>query len=285
MRVRFVPLLLVVLISACEMQKSAELSSMTTNGPTEIITVTSTVTANIVPTKTIDPNSKETEIPAAIKINSPLAGVELDQLTALVFNPFHLPPDGSDDPHQGVDFSFIDPQTQIAVNGSEVQAFLSGRIDAIMDDRFPYGNAVLISAPIISLPLPWKEILNKMAAPSLWLKTSALSCPEGWNEVTEDNSSSILYILYAHLQNQVQLKVGDQITTGTPIGQVGMSGNALAPHLHIEIRYGSLADFSAGMAHYTVSASVEEMKNYCRWRISGWFRPIDPMLLLLSQNP
>ncbi len=124
-----------------------------------------------------------------------------------------------------------------------------------------------------------------MAAPSLWLKTSALSCPEGWNEVTEDNSSSILYILYAHLQNQVQLKVGDQITTGTPIGQVGMSGNALAPHLHIEIRYGSLADFSAGMAHYTVSASVEEMKNYCRWRISGWFRPIDPMLLLLSQNP
>ena len=34
------------------------------------------------------------------------------------------------------------------------------------------------------------------------------------------------------------------------------------------------------MAHYDTSATQEEMRNYCLWRLSGAFQPFDPMLLL-----
>ena len=75
------------------------------------------------------------------------------------------------------------------------------------------------------------------------------------------------------------LDIGDFVKPGEKIGVIGMSGNALAPHLHVETRYGYFPDLSGSMAHYDVSASLEEMSNYCRWRVSGWFRLIDPMLL------
>jgi hypothetical protein len=34
------------------------------------------------------------------------------------------------------------------------------------------------------------------------------------------------------------------------------------------------------MAHYDASASLEEMANYCLWRVSGHFSLFDPMDLL-----
>lgn len=278
-------LLLLLLISACQVQELQQQTYPETIVLTESVSVTQVAPTVTIPTASVTPQVTNTEIPVQVEISSPLAGVEFGQLSTLIYNPFYLPPDGSDDPHQGVDFSIIDPQSQIAVSGAGVSAIIDGEVAAIMDDRFPYGNAILISTPIESLPLSWKEMIDYMPVPSVWEKTSALSCPQGWDAKPENAPTDLLYILYAHLQNPLQVKVGEQIKAGSPIGLVGMSGNALAPHLHVEIRYGAEADFSAGMAHYTVSASVDEMSNYCRWRISGWFRPIDPMLFLLSENP
>ena len=38
------------------------------------------------------------------------------------------------------------------------------------------------------------------------------------------------------------------------------------------------------MAHYDNSVTTEEMENYCYWRVSGYFYPIDPFELL-THNP
>ena len=79
------------------------------------------------------------------------------------------------------------------------------------------------------------------------------------------------------MENPPELLVDDQLLGGEIIGSIGDSGNALAPHLHIEMRYGYSSDIQGSMAHYEVRASEREMSNYCRWRVSGWFRSIDPM--------
>lgn len=234
--------------------------------PVEKLTSTSTVNA-----------FKETAI------YSPLIGIPLAQLTDMIFNPFHLPAPGSDDPHQGIDFSDIDPETKIAKTGLGVQAIIEGRVIAAISDRFPYGNAVMTETDWQDLPPGWQALIDLQAVPAPWKKISALSCPTGWDQYSPDLGKSSLYILYAHLLDQPELEIGERIIAGDPIGNIGMSGNALAPHVHVEIRYGPSNLFPDGIAHYDVSASAAEMSNYCRWRISGWFRPIDPMLLLLNQ--
>ena len=66
---------------------------------------------------------------------------------------------------------------------------------------------------------------------------------------------------------------------GQAIGSVGMSGNALNPHLHLEVRVGPAGIRLESMAHYDTSATAQEMANYCRWRVSGLFQLVDPMQL------
>jgi hypothetical protein len=64
---------------------------------------------------------------------------------------------------------------------------------------------------------------------------------------------------------------------------VGDSGNALNPHLHLETRVGPAGARFSSLAHYDASASLEEMDNYCAWRVSGWFVLLDPLQLLAHQ--
>jgi hypothetical protein len=42
--------------------------------------------------------------------------------------------------------------------------------------------------------------------------------------------------LYAHLQNTLQV-LGTSVAAGAPLGQVGQSGRASTPHLHVELRH------------------------------------------------
>jgi murein DD-endopeptidase MepM/ murein hydrolase activator NlpD len=49
------------------------------------------------------------------------------------------------------------------------------------------------------------------------------------------------YTYYAHLKtNSVTVEVGDSVSAGDVIGQVGSSGNSTDPHLHFELWYDSL---------------------------------------------
>lgn len=47
-----------------------------------------------------------------------------------------------------------------------------------------------------------------------------------------------IYTLYGHMQS-IAVRGGDRVEAGTMIGMVGMSGIALGPHLHFEVRVGA----------------------------------------------
>lgn len=53
------------------------------------------------------------------------------------------------------------------------------------------------------------------------------------NVVSIDHGNGYL-TRYAHLEN-TQVSKGQKVTRGQKIGQVGMSGNSFAPHLHYEV--------------------------------------------------
>ena len=237
-----------------------------------------TITQTVVPTNTPEPKAIE------IDVCSPLVDYPIENLVNMISNPFLPPKPGSDDPHQGVDFSVIDPNLRIALKGSAVQAILLGEVVMVMNDRFPYGHAVLVETPFQKLPISWMEKLEIQTNPDLFGTNPSLTCPAGWDQLDQDNKDLSLYILYAHLDTAMMYTLGDQVDCGDGLGSIGDSGNALAPHLHVEMRYGYSSGIEGSMAHYTVSADEKEMSNYCRWRVSGYYRIIDPMDLFFT-NP
>ena len=180
----------------------------------------------------------------------------------------------------GVDFSIVDPDLRIALKGSPVQSVLSGKVVMIIENRFPYGNAVMVESPFENLPSLWRERLSSISQPEFWGNQPALTCPTGWDISDSDLTDLSLYIMYAHLENKPDLALGEEVGCGEPIGSIGDSGNVLAPHLHVEMRYGFSSGIEGSMAHYDVSANEVEMANYCRWRVSGWYRVVDPMIFL-----
>lgn len=228
-----------------------------------------------------------TEIPALTsnptqvlpQVCPPLAGVNLDQLAEMIVNPYHPPQPGSDDPHQGVDLANLSSPTGIALSGMPVQGILTGKVAGVTQDRFPYGNMMIVETQLdgtlpnrlstLALPTPLPERLPR----------GALTCPELDAIPAAANEPRSLYILYAHMQNPPAFVPGDDIFCGQEIGAIGDSGNALNPHLHIEVRVGPAGQTFASMAHYDPSADYEEMTAYCTWRVSGVYQTINPECL------
>lgn len=198
-------------------------------------------------------------------------------MPAAISNPFHPPAPGSDDPHQGVDFADTGTN-QVALQGRVVQAVMDGQIAVVIANRFPYGNAVLVETPLENLSDALLAALNLPAPAPTLAAIPALTCPTGEPSVFNSQARS-LYVLYAHMETPSTAAPGRQVHCGEAIGNVGMSGNALNPHLHVEVRVGPAGVRFESMAHYDNSATAQEMSNYCTWRVSGLFQLVDPMLL------
>jgi murein DD-endopeptidase MepM/ murein hydrolase activator NlpD len=245
------------------------------------LTPTLTTTPALIPPVLLPSPVITLEESSPTQICSPLEGFTLSQLDQTISNPFSPPPIGSDDPHQGVDLADTGPDG-VAREGLQVNFVLSGQVAGIIQDRFPYGNAVLVETPLENLPPDWvlkMELPRPGAMPQV---RSALTCPEPSLEQDWDADNESLYFLYAHLQTSPSVKVGDQVSCGEHAGVIGSSGNALNPHLHLEARIGPAGAEFASLAHYDVSASLDEMAAYCVWRVSGIFRLLDPMSLFSS---
>lgn len=269
-------LLTLALLSACSPAKQAAPPA----AGVEAVPA-SDVTPAPLPTQAPTITLRPTDPPAApttppLIIHSPLQGLSFTDTQAAVVNPYNPPPAGSDDPHHGVDLAIID--SGIALAGQPVQAVLPGVVTAVIVDRFPYGNALIIEIPLSVLTPEFLTALSSTPQRST-VQNSALTCVQvsyPWQENTEES----LYILYAHLLEAPALEPGDSVTGGEAIGSVGSSGNALNPHLHLETRIGPSGASFVSMAHYDPSASSDEMAAYCTWRISSTFSLLDPMLLL-----
>lgn len=255
---------------------------------TEEPAIIPTATALPAPTLTTTPTpalpasqpspSPSVEAAPLLRVCSPLEGVPLTQLEELVTNPFNPPPPGSDDPHQGVDLAEIGVEGA-AREGLQVNSVLPGRAAAVIEQRFPYGNALLVETRLDSLPPGWLSHMLISEPDGAVQVPSALTCPAPSQEPAWDEENLSLYILYAHLGTPPAFEPGDEIACGQMLGVIGSSGNALNPHLHLEVRAGPAGMRFASLAHYDPSASLDEMAAYCSWRVSGLFRLVDPLSL------
>ncbi len=164
-------------------------------------------------------------------------------------------------------------------------AVLEGQVALVVSGRFPYGNAVLVETPLDTLPPAWLEKLDLPPVPAEPQVSNALTCPTPAASPEWDPEAHSLYLLYAHMLEPPTLETADTVSCGQVIGAIGSSGNALNPHLHLEVRVGPAGARFPGMAHYDASAKPEEMTAYCQWRVSGSFVHIDPLLLFSQPQP
>jgi murein DD-endopeptidase MepM/ murein hydrolase activator NlpD len=235
------------------------------------------------PTQTVTPIPTATETPAPrIQVCSPLEGFTLEELPNILSNPFSPPRPGFDYPHHGVDFSYYRYGDRMSILRLPVHSVLTGSISTVNNDRFPYGNMLIIETPLDMLPAAW---LDRIAIPTpvpTLAFDSPLTCPAFDPDPAWNTDQRSLYLLYAHMDLPPEFQAGDRVECGQPVGQVGNSGNSINEHLHLEVRVGPSGARFDSMGHYTIAVTDQERYNYCVWRISGLFQMLDPGDLLFS---
>lgn len=232
-----------------------------------------TVTSTPYPTPTLTP----TLVPPG-GVCSPLSGIGLEELHSITSNTFSYPSAFTDIGHPGVDLAFFTHGSFTTMYGLPVQSILPGRVTQVIDNRFPYGNMMIIETPLSQLS---PELLVSISLPTPIPQQSIDAwsiCDKEMTPITWSEDEKSLYILYSHLEYKPEFKPGDVVECGQTIGAVGITGNSVAEHLHIEVRIGpSHAQFGS-IATYTQDATPEERYNYCIWSISGIFQATDPAL-------
>ena len=223
----------------------------------------------VAPTVTIDPQMQSLSVtvtpnkmPAGEISNSdhfiicsPLAGETIDSLWEIISDPYHPPPPGRDERHHGVDFAYYRRGDRMSIEGVAIQAILVGTVAAVIDNRLPYGNMIIIETSGEIFPNPINELLGLGPGESI-------------------------YHLYAHMQSKPVFRVGEWVACGDDLGQVGTTGyNIVEPHLHLETRIGPEGQVFDNMAFYDTRATQAEIDAYLRWRVGGEFQHFDPMRL------
>ena len=214
---------------------------------------------------------------------SPLAEVSLAELPGIIAgNTFQTPQPSRDDGHPGIDFAFYSHGARKTMAGLPVLSAFAGRVAAVLPDRPPYGNLVIIETPLDSLPQRRPGILFTATPAPTVVPDARLTCPAVLELPRWDTSHRSLYIAYGHLQEPSPLKVGDPVQCGQPLGAVGTTGASVNYHLHFEARTGPSGATFTSFGHYDARSTALERNNYCLWRVSGWFQLFDPLKLLLQ---
>ena len=219
-------------------------------------------------------------------ICSPLEGEPLSALTSpdLLKNPFVAARAGYDDGHPGIDLAYWSRPDGKPMLGLPIHALFAGTVAFTIQNRPPFGNAVVIETALASAPFEWlKQRISATPAQNLQASFS-LMCPD-YKDFKADSSDTALYVLYAHLNHTPLVQPGDTVACAQPIGEVGTTGNSVNPHLHLEIRVGPAGVRFASMAHYDPVATQAELRAYCLWRVSGAFPAIDPLSILSQPIP
>lgn len=254
---------------------TAVLAAQPSSAPTSITTTAASRTPAPTSTATASPTP-------ALKVCSPLDDISLAELGSpdLLKNPFQAPRPGMDDGHHGADFAYWSRGDRKTMLGLPIHSVLNGKVAGVIQNMQPYGNAIIIETTLGSLPLDW---LPKLPTPQPTVIPAAnLYCPTSTVHYAE-NSGRSLYLLYAHMNQSTALSIGETVSCGDVIGQIGTTGKSVNPHLHLEMRLGPPGATFPSMGHYETAYTDEEMAAYCTWRVSGLFQMFDPMLLLQQQ--
>lgn len=273
-------IVLILLLSACQPWGLAGTFTPTvvteesTRGPTPSPTIANTPIPTI---NTLQP-TPTTEF---WEICSPLEDETFETLPLILVNPLDIPGFGQDTGHHGVDFAYFKRGARESIQGIEIYAVLSGKTVTTLANGIPYGYAIIIETPLKDLPTELGEQLLDGYLPVPEDPHYRLDCPPV--EPPEVTGEYSVYHLYAHMETPSTFEPGEAISCGMKLGTVGNSGYSSNPHLHLETRLGpSGANFSS-MAHYENTCTVEEMANYCLWRMSGYYQLFDPFLLFDNQ--
>lgn len=220
------------------------------------------------------------------RVCSPLEDVTLAEIPGLIAgNTFQTPQPGRDDGHPGIDLAFYSHGSHKTILGLPIHAALAGRVAAVLPDRKPYGNLVIIETPLESIPAEWIQALGWPATPiPTVIPDNRLTCPNPLETPPWNTSRRSVYLAYGHMNSQSPLHLGDAVSCGQPIGEVGTTGASVNPHLHFEARLGPAGATFTSFGHYDARSTAAERNNYCLWRVSNWFELIDP-LPILRQKP
>ena len=266
---------------------NTEISPVSTDGtqpyPTSIPVSPTIILNTITPTlENKEPTDSNSVLsPTISKFNSPLAGIELEELSEIISNPFDYAGDGKDEGHHGADFAFYHYKSIDKIENLSVHSITSGIVRSAITNRPPYGNMIMIETPLGSLPDFLADYLQGLYAGSGLPYYTNLSCPKiQLKEKVENSKPLSLYVLYAHLFSPPTVQIDDLIDSGEEIGEVGNSGYSGNPHLHLEFRIGPSGYNFSNMAHYENAATQDEIYNYCLWRVSGFFYQIDPVSII-----
>ncbi len=277
-------LLFFIILTGCSAPAAASPSLPTiTNRPAPTVTLTDTHTPIPTQIQTFTPTAAPVSA-STVQVCSPLAGIRLEELPQLMTGDLYNPPaPGRDDGHHGIDFAFYRFGTLSTMLGLPVQAILPGKVAAVIGNEKPYGNAIIIETPLDDTSMPAWATINLPAQLATVQPDPRLTCPQPkaapWMAETERS----IYHLYAHLKERPALKIGDRVSCGQVIGEVGTTGNSVNPHLHLETRIGPAGATFTGLGHYDTRLSEGDRSNYCIWRVSGWFQMFDPMKILKTQ--
>jgi murein DD-endopeptidase MepM/ murein hydrolase activator NlpD len=251
--------------------------STATSLPTSTVTITPTI---LIPTPTVTP----------VQVCSPLQDVPIDQLKDIITNPYQQPVLGQEGFHPAVDLAFYRQFGRQSILKLPVLSLLPGVTAAVNPDRPPYGNMAVVETPLKSLPEELVKALGLSFSPPPAAPDLRLVCPTLAADPTWQSDALSLYVLYAHLDQPLTLKIGEALACGAPIGLAGSSGNSPDftasgnPHLHLEIRLGPGSAVFGTMSHHNNRATPVETYNYCLWRVSGYFQPVDPLALIQTMQ-
>jgi len=240
-------------------------------------------TATLMPSETPVP---PTPTPNFInEICSPLEGISLDELTSVITQPYKTPHPKNDDGHHGVDFAFYRFNDIIGIEGMPINAALEGEVVTVIQDRNPYGYAVIVETPLDALDPALIAAFELPEVQPTVVPDPRVNCPaSGELTFTLSQTSRSIYTFYGHMKETPLVQVGSQVACRQKLGIVGNTGQSSNAHLHFETRVGPSGARFESMAYYTVQSTEAERYNYCVWRVSNLFELFDPMILLSAQN-
>jgi len=212
------------------------------------------------------------------QLSSPLEGIGFSELVEIVSQPYLPPAPGEDTGHHGVDFAYWRRGAEGSILGKPILAVLPGQVAAVLIDRPPFGNALVIETPLDGLPATWNDFLPPLPQTLPEISPRLICPPTDTVKLLQVPDQSI-YLLYAHLNLAPTQAIGQPIETGEMLNQVGNTGYSSAPHLHLEARIGPSGVVLGSLAFYEVATTDQERAHYCLFRLSGIFRSFDPMLL------
>jgi len=214
------------------------------------------------------------------QICSPLMGESLSELPEIITQLFKMPRASQDDGHQGVDFAFYRRKELLSIDDLPILSVMDGEVVTVINDKYPYGNAIIIETLTDSISPILLEQLNLPSTQPTVVPDPKFNWTPRELPFQLSETSRSLYILYAHLKYPADINVGDIVSCGQQIGRVGNTGDSSNPHLHFETRVGPSGARFNSMAYYTAQSTQSERYNYVVWRISNMFHLFDPMILL-----